>query len=329
MRSLTHTHDHYIHESSPSQMKRVGVLRWCVHVIVVGCIVCGGPDASAQVALADEFADHVKYIDAQPLREVGRAAKMLAYQELLEANPSHPGRAAVMLRIASLMENSIPDLGLEPDTQAAVEWLRHAAAAAPRGGEEWCDARIMLASRLGENDIGEARALLDEVAEHAPSPVIEVKSLYHLQQVEQDHGDASAGERICRRIQDWRLDRARMPESGFDRGQVYSLVQASAQAQMYNWVYMDMPREEKIQRLEEFAKTYPTDFNENMLKETLKRIESIDNRVIGAPISTAESSSASERSDSSRWLLVGLNIFALCVIVAFVALRRRGRAKSV
>lgn len=227
--------------------------------------------ALPSVARADSFQDELVVFEGQPLMEVGRDAKVAAYEKLIKHYPDHPDRAKAMLQLASVWQCKVFEQEIAPDHKEAIRWLREARATAPQGSKNWCEAMLRLADELQPDRREEGRRVLQELIEHALDSNVEVHGLYALQLLEQGAKRLDEAERICIQIQDWLSDPAHLPKGMLEKGETFRWMQNSARAMMFAWAEMhDVPKVHRAAKIAGLVQRFPhrrmAEYEEQALK---------------------------------------------------------------
>ena len=272
-------------------------------------------------AVSDDFSDSFRFADGQPVVDVGRAAKVEAYEELLNEFPDDPRRAKVMLALSSLWENTIPSHGVVPDYKKSVAWLRKAVSVAAKGSDDWVTAQFYLASRVSDDAPGEARAILKEIGKFATDNVTAIKVLYEQQMMEVNSGELENAEEICFKIQRWTKDDSRMPEDTWSIGQVFSIQQNSATSMMNSWLYSNEPHEERLKKFEKILDVRNTEFNDNLLEEMRVRLSEMKDQSDVLALAPPASVETNRKHFYRRIVMI------VTVMILFLGLWRANAAK--
>ena len=227
---------------------------------------------SCPQSASEDFTDSFKLLNSQLAKDVGREAKVRGYEQLLKEFPDDPRCAKVMLQLSSHWEHTIPSIGVVPDYEKSIEWLRKAASVAKKGSDDWEHAQFYLAGRLRRETPKEAREILKEINKHATSNFTKIKVLYEQQMMEARAGDLDKAEEICLRIQRWLDDPSHVPERTFDLGKIYLIQQSSASSMMASRLNSNQPAEERLKKFEKIVAARGTQFNCELLKKMRDRL---------------------------------------------------------
>jgi hypothetical protein len=227
----------------------------CGRLIRLVCLIAVATTV-AGFSFADEFSEELQFLDTKDVKVVGREGLLSGYEDLLSSHPSHPDRAAVMVRIASRWELENHDLEIRPDREQSIRWLEKAAEAAPEASKEWFEARFRLVNRVRDAKPAVAQRLLKEVLDKAPNGVIETKAKYELQMMAVLRGDYKAAEEICLELQRWYDIPGRVPIDFREKGQLDFNIQDSALSMMTAWADMNVPMHEREKKIDEFVSEF-------------------------------------------------------------------------
>ena len=299
------------------RMNAIHLPRRYRHRLLLLCVVCFFSGLLVLPIKADDFTDQFIFMDEQKVSEVGREAKNDASEQLLREYPDHADRAKAMLAIATAYEISIPSLTLKPDYSQAILWVRKATDEAAEGSEDWLKAMFLLASRLRKENPKESQELLKKIKELSPGPVIDVKVLYELQMLALQQDDLKEAERICVLLQEWPYDQSRMPDAMFDKGKVFSSMQSSATSMMNAWVYSDATKVEREKKLTGFAERYPTQYNQDQLKELKNLLVSL------SPDPGFKPSRLEGDNVNRTWIWINILVIAGILLALFLRSKRR------
>lgn len=245
------------------------IFRSCLALVILVTIT--------QSLSGGNFSDDLRSVAGQNVEKLGREAKAAGFEKLLNDYPDHPKCAVVMLELSSLWELTIPNAGIQPDYSISIRWLKKAVESAPEGSEDWVRAQFLLSSRLFdiEKDPGASQSILREIQRLATDPITEIKVLLELQTFAVRSGRLDKAEEICMQIQSAADDPSRLPETLYDKGQIFGVQQASAELMMVTWLYLNIMREERLQKMENLVKLRPTQFNTALLERMRVQLESM------------------------------------------------------
>jgi hypothetical protein len=170
-----------------------------------------------------DIAVKLDYLNRQNPSRVGRAPLVSAYKECIHQHPGDPRVAEAMMRIGHLYGAlEIPDQGIYPDTERAMEWFQMAARTAAEGSPTWADAQMTIARCQALTSPEEARNTLGPISDRASLRLAQVE--YELQVIAIQEGNLDQAERHCRRLLSWYSDPSRIPKEDLIKHEVDCLM---------------------------------------------------------------------------------------------------------